>query len=131
MKILVIQISLLISILGNNCFAIDSIALKLNDPAPFAGVLMSSSKAQTIRTQLLERDTLLEEKDSYEKSLKLYSDITQLNNQKISILSDENERLSKQLSTQSVTSNWERVLYFGLGVLGTGLVLYAARQTLK
>lgn len=131
MKTLMIKTLLTASLIASNCFALDTVALIQGQTAPFNGVLMSSSKAKTIQVQLIERDTLLQEKDSYEKTLKLYSDIESLNQQKVSVLSTENERLSKQLGSASTTSNWERALYFGLGVLATGLVVYGVKQSVR
>lgn len=115
----------------NQSSASDTIALIKDQPAPFSGVLMSSDKAKVVRTQLLERDTLLQEKDSFTKSLALYADIESLNNQKVGLLTNENERLSKQLGAASTTSNWERGFYFALGTLATGLIFYAASQSVR
>lgn len=109
----------------------DTIALDKGVPAPFSGLLMTTSKAKVLRSQLLERDALLQEKESFEKSLALYADIESLNQQKVGLLTTENERLSKQLGIASTTTNWERALYFGLGTLATGLIFYAASQSVR
>lgn len=131
MKTMMIKVLLTTSLIASNCFALDTVPLTLGQAAPFTGVLMSSSKAQVVKVQLLERDTLLQEKDSYEKTIKLYGDIESLKREQVDTLTVENERLSKQLGSASTTSNWERALYFGLGVVGTGLILWATRQTLR
>ncbi len=92
---------------------------------------MTNEKANIVRIQLLERNELLQEKESFEKSLKLYSDITQLNNQKVNLLTTENDRLVKELGEANATSNFERIVWVSIGVIGTGLVLYTARQSLR
>lgn len=114
-----------------NSFAVDTIVLNKGQQAPFDGILMNTTKANTIKGQLLERNTLLEEKDSFEKSLKLYADINQLNTQKVNLLSSENDRLSKELGDAKSTSTFERIVWFSLGVLATGAVFWGVKQSLR
>lgn len=126
MKAMKILLSILIT--SNICFADDSVVpLKKDQPAPFDGVLFNNQKANQIKVDLNDKDIYKDLSLSYEKTIKLYKDKDDLSNQQIRELLDTNKKLSDSLGNDKLND----IVWFSLGVLATGLSIYAAKKTLE
>jgi serine/threonine protein kinase len=68
---------------------------------------------------------------SLEKSLELEKKNSELQNQKVNVVLEQNLNLTKSLNEERSMSNWERILWFGLGVVGTGMAVYGASKIAK
>ena len=106
----------------NSAFA--ATALKKGQLAPSDGVFFSNEEAQKLMADAKELDTL----KKLNLSLNLSLDYTTQNNEilqkKTSVLMDQNNTLATRLYEARDVSNMERIMWFGLGVLGTGLAAY-------
>jgi len=120
---LLVLICLIGSIGGNNeARAEDSVSISRGQPAPFSGILFTDEKAANIRNDLLEGDKnklLLEtEKHRTERLLT----IGKMKDEEIELYRAQNQRLLK-VNDRSDTVN---MLWFGLGVLATGMAVDGA-----
>lgn len=127
MKSYLTKTLLILSIAGNNAQAFDSIVLEKGQSAPFSGVLLSNETANTIRYQLIERDTFEKLNLSYERSLTLMKGNESLKDEQIKLLMDSNITLSRELTSRS-GGTWERIAWFALGVLATSVAVYGTKK---
>ena len=126
MKNLLVAI-LLLGFLGENnvCCADnndDTVFIKKDERAPFTGHLMSEQRAERTRQELIELDQkrlLLETEQHRTQRLGV---IISLKDEEIELYNKQNERLLKA-NKQSDTLQY---IWFGLGVLATGLAVYGA-----
>lgn len=105
-------------------FADDAIVLNKDDKAPFRGILLSPRKAAELNDTELERDSLL-------RSVTLYKSNQDLYEKRTSVLLEQNDKLATQLYSARQTSDWEKVAWFGLGAVLTGLVGYGVYRAAK
>ncbi len=101
----------------------DSVPINKGTPAPFSGILLSKEKAEQVRIELIERDQF----KLFNKTLLDNSDLQNkiISNQKnqVETLLKQNEKL---ITKNNTTNNTERLLWFGLGVISSGLAVYGA-----
>ena len=114
--------------INNVVYADDAVPLIKGQQAPFTGILLTEEKANTVYNDL-SRFKLLNE--SLERSIKLYEQNEQIQEKKINILLIQNDKLSTDLMTARSASNWEKVLWFGLGLVSVGLSIYGVKAITK
>lgn len=105
--------------------------LKKDDKAPFDGVLLSKKKANEVKNGLSERDKLKEINKSLETSVSLEKDNVKQSEDKNAQLLERNDELAKDLKDSRNMSDIQKILWFGLGALGVGLVGYGAAKISK
>jgi hypothetical protein len=108
----------------NNVYGVDNdpVYLSSGERAPFNGILFSESKAQSIRSELLESDkTKLLLETEKNRTIRL-GQIIELKDEEIELYHKQNQRLNK-INDRSDTLNY---IWFGLGVLATGAAVYGA-----
>lgn len=115
----------------NSSFAQEAIVMKKDERAPFEGVLFPLEQANKIRYQLIECDIKKELNLSYERTIKLYKENEGYQENKVSILMKQNDELSKALTESKSTSDLQKIIWFGLGVIATGLAIYGTKQITK
>ena len=120
-----------LSLIGNICYAEDSVYLTKNQSAPFEGFLIPKEKVQELRNAELERNTYKAVNDSLKVSLDLEQKNSTLKDQKISLLLDQNDKLAKTAYQDHSLNNWEKVGIFAAGVVLTGLAVKAAHEIYK
>lgn len=96
--------------------------------APYDGILLPIEKAVELRKNVIELQTLRAINESYKKSIQLYQESVQLNDQKYNVLLNETNNLSLALSDARKSNDLQRVIWFGLGVLASGFALYGAKK---
>jgi hypothetical protein len=111
------KLVILILLISNVCYATDSVYLNAKDSAPFAGYLLPEEEVKTLRDNTLELD--------------MYKTTSDLKDQQITLLTNQNNNLSKTLESTSNLSTWEKVGYFAAGILLTSLAVGAAIQIVK
>lgn len=120
-----LMISLMIS---NSGFASESIMIKKDERAPFEGVLFPLDQANKMRYTLIDCEIKTELNLSYERTVKLYKQNETYYENKVNILSKQNDELAKALTESKSTGDLQKILWFGLGVLATGLAIYGTKQ---
>lgn len=124
----------LLLILAQPVYADNAIKVHTGDvvkPEFNEGTLMDKEKAEKIRDELIEKDALVKEKESYEKSIKLYEENKTIYQVENDMLLHRNIELSKALNDARETSDWVKVGYFVLGVAITGVAVYGAAKIAK
>jgi hypothetical protein len=105
----------------------DVVFVNKNSPAPFDGILFTESKAKDLRRDILESDkTKILLQSQLHKSTMLQQ-VIELKETEIELYRKQNQRLL--VSEQS--SNTMQYVWFGLGVLATGIAVYGAGSLAK
>jgi hypothetical protein len=112
----------------NSAFAQEAVMIKKDERAPFEGVLFPLDQANKTRYQLIECDIKKQLNSSYERTIKLYKENEVYQDNKVNLLLKQNDELSKALTESKSTSDLQKILWFGLGVLATGLAIYGTKE---
>lgn len=108
--------------LSNIAYAEDAVYLPKAQPAPYTGILMPEDEAQQLRKDSIEKDSLSKSVDLYKSNELLYA-------KKIDVLSEQNDKLAKTAFAERNLDTWEKIGYFSLGAVLTGLVAYGIYRT--
>ena len=111
------------SVFADTSVVQDSVLLNTGDRAPFPGWLAPGGEDKLKDYKLLT--------DSLNKSIDLYKANETLYTQKVTILTTQNDSLSKAVYEVKASNDLEKFLYFGLGVLAAGLSIYAGEHLLS
>ena len=119
-----LSILIICSIFSTNVRSSDEVLyLEKDQKAPQAGFFFSEQKAKEVRLELLELDKKrLEFENSQFKADKL-TEVIKLKDTEIEMYRNQNNRLIKL----EQTSDTMRYVWFGLGILATGVAVYGAR----
>lgn len=117
-------------IVSNVAWAIEpqAVTLSQGQPAPYAGVLLSNSQAKVIYGELKQFDNLKLINESLNKEVTLHETNETEFQKQIIELKSQNTDLSTNLEKASSDNFWRETLFFGLGVLSTGLIVYAVKR---
>jgi len=108
-----------------------AVFLQKGQTTPFSGLLLSEKQAQQTRRELIERDNLHALTVSYEKTIQLQQLGLQTREDQVENLRKQNNSLYEQVNRDKAVTNFERVIWFGLGVIGTGFAVYGASKLAK
>lgn len=125
-------LSLIFSLSVSNCYAdTDIVELQPNQLAPFHGLLFTPEKANSIKAQLLDGDLYKQLSESQQHSIDILKQNMDLSEKKVSMLLDQNDKLSESLKSAQGMNNLERIGLVVLGVVmtvGAGLAIRKASQ---
>ncbi len=125
----IISIVISSAIISNIAFAgEDAVYLEKDSKAPYAGILLPVEKATNVRKSLIELDALRAINESYVKSIQMYQNAIQLNDQKYNTLSEQNDKLSIALVESRKSADLQKIIWFGFGVIATGFAVYGAKK---
>ena len=125
----IISIVISSAIISNVAFAgEDAVYLEKDSKAPYAGILLPVEKATNVRKSLIELDALRVINESYVKSIQMYQNAIQLNDQKYNTLSEQNDKLSVALVESRKSADLQKIIWFGFGVIATGFAVYGAKK---
>jgi hypothetical protein len=115
-------------ILNNIAIADDAVVLNKGQPAPYTGLLLAEEKANSVYNDLNKYKLLNE---SLERTVFLYEQNEKLQDKRVNLLLEQNDKLAINLQQARTVSNWEKVLWFGLGFLSVGLGIYGVQAITK
>lgn len=118
-------------ILNPLVYANDVVYLEQGKPSPYSGVLFPVEKANELRKMAIELETLRSINESYIKSIGLYQKTIQLHEEKYQLVYNQNERLSEALVESRRSTDLQKIIWFGLGVLATGFAVYGAKKVIQ
>lgn len=124
----ILKIFLTIAISSNLCFGQDAQYLPKGSTTEMSGFLFSVPRTQELRKTELEHHTYKLLNESLEKSLSEQNLIITQEREKEKILLDRNDVLARDLKDARDTSDKVKILWFALGVVGTGLAIYGASK---
>jgi len=123
-----VRLILVLSLIGNLCYAEDVIRLEKDKPAPFTGYLFTDEKTKDTRIKLLERDFYKETSESFEKSNTYLQKNLSLKDEQIKLITEQNTNLAKTLREERSMTGWERIGWFSLGIVATGFALRGLQE---
>lgn len=109
----------------------EAVEIRKGETAKFDGVLLDVEKSQQVKIGLQERDIFKQIVDSQAKSIDLLKQNDSYNDQKVSKLLEQNDKISEQLRSAQGMNTLERIGLFTLGVIatvGAGLIVKKAVQ---
>jgi hypothetical protein len=108
----------------------DVIFITKGTPAQYDGYLFPPDVADATRKKLLTLNDLNSMNKSYQHSIDLYKQNENIYQKQLDLLTTQNNKLVNVEQQSLSMSSYEKLAYFGLGVLATGLAVYAAEKTL-
>lgn len=123
-------IFLIIVSLINNLFAKDVLPIKKGEQAPFDGVVFTTKKAQDVRKELIEKDQLKIFNETLREQIQIKNEIITNKEKQVVLLENQNTKLAEELENEKKTKTTERIIWFGLGVLATGVAAYGTSKLL-
>jgi|SRR5271166_3846139 len=128
---ILLKILLIASIVTSSCFADTipySVILKKDQPSPYDGVLLNKLGAQKVLDTYNDLDKERELNFSLENSLDASQKNESILEKEASELQKDNTTLQVALTKSNQNGFWNKALWFGLGLLTTGAIVYAARR---
>lgn len=121
---LVLLLVFVLDFLSIICYGVepDNVVLSAGDKAPYAGILFNTARAQ--RVNLMSIDL-----QSCTKVSGLQTQEETIMQQRITNLDNENTSLSQRLANTKSDGLWEKVGFFFLGSVLTGLTSYAVYRS--
>lgn len=127
-KLQIISIVISSAIFSSAAAGEDAVYLEKDSKTPYAGVLLPIDKATNLRKNLIELETLKAINESYAKSILMYQNAIQLNDQKYNTLLDQNDKLAVALVETRKSNDLQKIIWFGFGVIATGFAVYGAKK---
>jgi hypothetical protein len=128
LKNLLVTLLVSLMVINNVAMADDAIVLNKGQSAPYTGLLLTEEKANSVYNDLNKYKLLNE---SLERTVTLYEQNEKLQDKRVNILLEQNDKLAINLQQARTTNNWEKVLWFGLGFLSVGLGIYGVKTITK
>lgn len=117
-----------ISLISNICYADDITYIEKDKPAPYEGYIFTIDKTKDTRIKLLERDTFQGLNVSLTTTNTFLQQNSDFKDKQIKLVQDRNDQLSQALKDSQSSSNLEKILWFSLGVVGTGLAVWGVKE---
>lgn len=121
------------------CFLLSQIAI--GDTDPYLGSkgdvlkqdswVFSPEKAKNVRDRLIDSESFSRINESLQKSLELYKSNEQIQQNKVNLLLEQNDKLAQRLGESQSLNNWERFGLFVLGIAATVGAGFAIHQAAK
>lgn len=118
---------LMIFSISLNSWGNDVVFLQEGQMAPYSGVLFPESKANELRGSLLELKIKSIENETIREQRDFYHKVTRIKAEEVESFRVQNQRLVKQ----NENNDTSKLIYFGLGILVSGLAVYGARGLSK
>lgn len=115
----------------SNALADDVVYLNKGTAAPNDGYLFTPAKATEVRNKALTFDDIKSQNTSYQHSINLYIDNENIYQKQIDLLTTQNNKLVNAEQTAVSMSTYEKIGWFTLGIIGTGLAFEAAKAAIR
>jgi len=118
----------------NTALADQAVTVRAGDvikPEYDRGTLFDREKAEKVKDELIEKDGLVKQVESYDKTIKLYRSNEEILNGQKDMLLKQNIELTKTLNDTRETSDWLKIGYFVLGIGVAGIAVYGASRLSK
>lgn len=125
-----LTIGILISI-SSQAIAESTTWMNKGDKAPHDGYLFTEESTRLLKKELIEKDLLKQLNTTLEKNIDTQAKIIAEQGKHIETLQERNLRIYERIGKESTTSNYEKALWFGLGIIGSGLAVYGAAQLVR
>lgn len=122
---------LLVFLLSFSAIAKDVTTITKGTPAPYDGQLFTHPKAESVRKELIEKDQLKIFNEALKETIAIQDKIIDNKTEQVNILKEQNTKLVKKVEEAGQTSNFEKVLWFGLGIAATSLAIYGASSLVR
>lgn len=94
-------------------------------------VCFPEEQVRKMYKDIKERDLYKEKSETLENGIKLRDLSLEYRKEQVTILRESNDNLANRLEKTTKVSTWERVIWFGAGVLATGFAIKAAKEFVK
>jgi len=125
-----LRILLVFSIFSHSVIA-DPVLIESGQKAPFSGSLYPTEEAVKLKRRLLDADIYEELTKSYERSINLYKANETIQENKVKVLMEQNDKLAISLRSEREMTGWERFGWFALGVVATSVAVIGLKEALK
>lgn len=105
-------------------FAEEAYYLEKTKPAPYTGFLFSPEKTQEIRKTYLEHENYKLINESLKSSLDFQVNIIKQKSEQLNLSMERNTVLAKELRDERSMGDLERIGWFALGIIATGVAGY-------
>ena len=104
--------------------------MKINKgtPAPYEGILITVDRFTDLYKQFQQCEVQKQVNISLLKSLSLMQENEDIYKNEIIELKDQNVKLDTALVKANSNGFWNKAMWLGIGVISTGLIVYAARK---
>lgn len=108
-----------------------SVFLQKGAVTPYKGTLIAPETMRSIRVDLVKGDACKVENESLGRSMQLCQLNADLSKKQIDALTQSGNAMAERLDKTTNLSSWERMFWFGAGVIATGLAVKSAGELLK
>lgn len=108
-----------------------SVVLNKGTPAPFDGILIDKVKSDNIKNELIDKDTCYQERISLNRELTLFETNSGLKDSQLDLALKQNTNLLTEYNRTVSNDNTMKIVYFGLGLITTGIAIYGASKITK
>jgi hypothetical protein len=122
---------LLVFLLSFSALAKDVTTIKKGDKAPYDGQLFTHTKAESVRKELIEKDQLKIFNQALKDTIAIQDKIIVNKTEQVGLLTEQNEKLVKQVEEAGHMSGFEKAMWFGLGIAATSLAIYGASSLVR
>jgi hypothetical protein len=101
-----------------------------NHVLPQDSWVFSPDKTKEVRNKLIDGETYFKLNESLSKSIELYKNNEEIQQNKVNLLLEQNDKLAQRLASSQSLNNWERFGLFFLGIaatVGAGWAISRAR----
>ncbi len=108
-----------------------TVFIEKDTPAPFSGYLFTQEAGKELKLKLVDLEYFKQLSTSLQNQVDLYVKLDLKSQEKLTVLSEQNDKLAKTAYNASSFNAWEKFGYFTLGVLATVLAAFAVKQAIK
>ncbi len=113
----VTSLSFLMILINLNSFAQESVFLNAGEKASFSGYLVPEITIKSLRNDSLDAE--------------MYRKIVPLKDNEIKLLTEDRNNLAKTLVSTTSLSVWEKIGWFGAGIVITGFAIKTSHEIYK